>query len=581
MTVVRIGRRAAWLLGVALAAWGCEPASITEARDQLRRGGERTFDLTIPIVGDTFNVQSLFDTATIGLDTTANGVLAVKLDPESLSVAFGQQLSFDNVTLDQFTLSFTGPELMVPPGTPIGFTATYDALASEARVQAVDTMVLNGGSFTVTTQNRLPITAPYTMTLNGFTDALGAPLSGSSTLPAAPGDGSYVSDALTFNLAGVTLVPAVSQIVLTVSAISVGAIDPTLGTNAIIQDGLGNFIVETLIGSLDPVATPELVITVEQSTEIDTVDFGDIEDAIKNSTLNVATLTLRIANSAQAPAVLSNFNLGVVRLDVAGNVPRDALGDPLFEADAGGTPILVSVVDPGQTTLTLARASVVTIALAAGALTDRLVQIILANDRAAIVAAGTVTIGDGAPSRVGRSDVVDVRFDTTVDLDFTIPATGVEFTRNTTESGLSLDPQDADDFTSRVDTVAVLTDVTNQTPFGVAIDIAFVADLDSTLIDLTMVDVFTQPGAVVLSTISLAASTVDSQGRVTQPSSGTVTIGLTGPQLRELLGDRFTAGVRVRLLPGTGGGGRGAIQATDQVMIDARVRLVVRAGGPQ
>ena len=284
-----------------------------------------------------------------------------------------------------------------------------------------------------------------------------------------------------------------------------------------------------------------------------------------------------MGNSADVQAVLSNFNIGVVQLDATGAVPRDGFGDPVFEVDTLGNPILVAVADSGASTLTLARTSTSTVELQSAALVDRLVHLLIDDQRAAVVAYGDVVIGDGTQASITRNDSVSVVLGIAVGLDFSIPSGGVSFTHNTNMDGLEFDPEDADQLVERLDTAAVITTAINRTPFGVAIDIAFVeGDLGDT------VDVFTQANAVVLSTISLEAPAVDGEGIVTSPTTTTVTIQLTGEQARQLLGDRVTASVRSRLLPGTGpGGGRGALQAVDEIELDSQARVVLSSGGSQ
>jgi len=171
---------------------------------------------------------------------------------------------------------------------------------------------------------------------------------------------------------------------------------------------------------------------------------------------------------------------------------------------------------------------------------------------------------------------VGVEIEMTLGLDFTIPVTGVTITRNTTGDGLEFDAEDADQLVERLDSAGIATAVVNETPFAVEIDIAFIED---SLAD--DVDVFAQPGAVVLSTIALDAPVVDGQGLVTSPSSSTVSIFLIPNQARQLLGAKWSATVRARLLPGTGGGGRGAIRATDEISLQSRARVVLRSGGEQ
>ena len=93
------------------------------------------------------------------------------------------------------------------------------------------------------------------------------------------------------------------------------------------------------------------------------------------------------------------------------------------------------------------------------------------------------------------------------------------------------------------------------------------------------VDIFSYPGAVILTTVALSAPTVDAQGIVTVPSDTTVSIVLTGEQARQLTGENISASVRARLLPGTGGSGRGAIRATDEISLKSRARIVLHTGG--
>jgi hypothetical protein len=248
-------------------------------------------------------------------------------------------------------------------------------------------------------------------------------------------------------------------------------------------------------------------------------------------------------------------------------------GNPVYEVDATGNPILLEVTDPGQTTLTITASSSRNVDLDAAPLLDRLVHLLLDDERAAIVADGDVLIGDGSQARVTRFDSVSVEMGMTIGLDVTIPPSGVSFSRNTTQTGLELDPEDADQLIERLDSAGLVTDAINGSPFGVEVDIAFVEGLVG-----EDVDIFTYPNAVTLNTITLPVPTVDTQGLVTDPSTSTVTIQLTGEQARQLTGYEISARVRARLLPGTGGGGRGAIRATDQISLSSRARIVLRAG---
>ena len=97
------------LLAIALALAACEPATVTEARDQLGRGAARTVTLAVPISRDTF-VASDFLSASDTV-TTPGGLLGAKLPAESLASAIGQQLAFNNLTFQTFQFSYV--ELLV------------------------------------------------------------------------------------------------------------------------------------------------------------------------------------------------------------------------------------------------------------------------------------------------------------------------------------------------------------------------------------------------------------------------------------------------------------------------------------
>jgi hypothetical protein len=554
-----------WLLLVA----GCEPATITEAHDQLARGPSRQLEFSIPITQDTFTVGEFLGDDTT---TTADGLLAITIDPETLGVAVGERLRFDN-------LSLTRLKLDVPAGVPPGsapVNGSYAALSNETRILAVDTVVARSGTLTITTMNRLPGTLNYTLTLNGFRDSLNQVLSRSSSVPAAAGNGSYTTASVSFDLAKVKITPA------TVNATVAGTVTLTSTTTAatadssVIQSGTGTIVVERLQGPLNPAVTTELRIDVEESDEVPArnVDFGQLEDPIKNSRLNDARIGLTVRNTSQAPFVLTSFTLGVVKLTPGGVIPRDAMNKPVYEVDSIG-PIKVAVADSGAATLTMARGQTKTVTLQSARLVERMVDLVLGNQRAAVVGEGTVSVGDGAPSTITRADSVSLRLGLTVALDFTIPTAGVAFDTVANGDGMGLDPAEANDLAGTLDSATARLIVTNGVPFGVEVHVAAVPD---TLTPGVNADsVFRMTNRVEIGPTQLGPGGTDAQGRVTTPLLDTVDVRITGQQARTFFGKSFGAGTRIRLLPGTGN--RGAIRATDRVIVSARALVWVRVGG--
>ena len=459
------------------------------------------------------------------------------------------------------------------------FSQTDTILANEPRIGAVDSVLVATGSFSLTVQNRLPISATINLRLDGITVG-GVPLTRSVTLAAAPGDGSTRLTTTTLNLAGALIRPkavvvAVTGVVTAASATITG----TTATDAVVVDGGGSLTVQALAGRLDPTKTPELTVAVEESNEItrDQVDFGDFEDVIRGVQLNDATAAITITNQAQTPLVLSNMKLGVVRLNASGQLIRDGSGNPAYERDnATSLPILVALAPAGQTTLSLGRGATTPLTLQMAPLVDRLVHLLLNNTRAAVVAAGTAIAGDGSPSRLTRADSAKVGLQLTVGLDLTVPDTGVVFTRTEHLSGADMGANDRATIVERLIAATAITDVVNGTPFGATVDLAIVADSVSDTLNL-----FAAPGRVQLGPIYVAGSPVNASGLVTTPATSSQSISLGPLDVPALLGAKVTTQVRIRLRPPPGGGRRGAIRTADQVIVRSHAAVEVRAGGSQ
>ncbi len=553
-------------LGASLAAWscamslmllsaGCEPASITEARNQLGRGPARIVELSIPIARDTVTVGQFLGTDTV---TTPQGLLGIKFDSQTVAVGVGNQLRFNSVASTRFKYDIP-PALLSFPGTYTQ-NANYTLLSVEPRLQAIDTVVADSGSLTITTFNRLTVPLSFTVTMNGFRSSGGATLTATSTIPAAPGDGSYTSNTVTFNLAGVTIAPptANADLALTFTVPPGGIAPASLADSAVIQSGTGTIVVRSLKGSLDPAQTPELTVAVRDSQQIDSTqfDFGDLKDAIDSVTLKDAQVKLTFNNTSGAPLVLSNF---------------------VLKTDSLGAAITVPVADPGLTTLTLARGQVGKIVtLQAARLMNAVVHQALAGNRPAVVATGTAVVGDGALSTITKTDEVSLGLGLTVGLDFIVPSSGVTFSRVRVTDGADLGTQDADQVATRVYTAAATAIVQNGTPFGVQVRIAMVPD--SLPASVTADSIFKMSNRVELGPVSVAAAAVDDSGRVTSPVLDTATVSIAGTQSRVLLGKKLTAAIRVTLTP-SATNTRGAIRATDKVIIRASGSVQLKSGG--
>ncbi len=499
--------------------------------------------------------------------------------------AISTSVIVDTLTLSSVTLTNVNE----------GFTQNYSALASEPRLTAVDTIFANSGSLSLTLQNRLPINDTLTVTLNGITNGAGVVLTGKLGVGAASGSGAYQNGTLVFNLAGARIIPSqVSVQVVGVAKAAAATITTLNSTNAAIVSGTGSIVVQTLAGRLDPAQTPELTVANENADEFtkSQIDFGDFEDAIKAAHLNTANATLTIVNSARVPLVLTSFKLGVVQLDGAGNPRRiGGPGGPLdFEKDANGNQILVNIVDPGQATLTVPRAPSGTtpaqkqIVLNAATVLDSMVHKLLNNTRVALAVTGNTSVGDGAYSRITRTDFIKVRFGIAVGLDITLPPAGVTFKRKQVADGMDLSDADAADLTTRLDRATLSATISNGTPFGLTVQLSFVRDS----VTLTADQITALPVCTGIPTVGcrvnplsvvVPAGTVDAQGRVTAPGAGTISLSLAGSDVRVFFHPKFTTAIVFQMAPGAGGGGRGAIRPTDQVTVNARAQVDIKVGG--
>ncbi|MSR06329.1 MAG: hypothetical protein EXR93_04555 [Gemmatimonadetes bacterium] len=484
-------------------------------------------------------------------------------------------VTFRPLTLSQVTLQNVNET----------FNQTFSAFAGESRVTAVDTIIVSSGSFSLTVQNRLPIADTITVRLNGITIA-GVTQQQTLAVPAANGTGGTTTGTLTFNLAGARILPAavIPQVTGTAKAAS-ATITPTNATNAAVVSGGGSIVVQSLSGPLNPLTTPELIVATENTDEFtkSQIDLGDFEDAIKQSHLNSATVSLTIVNATQVPFALNNYKLGVVRLDGAGQPVRLPGGAPDFEKDASGQQILVAITDPGSASLTMGRGQTKTVSVNAAPLLDSLIHKLLNNTRMSLGVTGGITIGDGASARISRTDVIKVRFGLTIGLDITLPVGGVTFVRNQVSDGMDMDKGNADELATRLDKATASATVINGTPFGLTIQIGLVGDSLGKTANIFALPLcgstISATCRVALADVILPPSTVNASGLVVTPATGSISVSLSGANSRVLFGKKLTAGIRIQLMPGTGGGGRGAIRATDKIVVSAKATVDIKVGG--
>jgi hypothetical protein len=560
---------------VGLAVGACEPGSLTDARDQLRRGPADTVRYVLPLARDTFDISDLDLTQ----DTVIGDLLAVTLDQETVTYNVADDLTFEDITLTALDISFPSTDLGLPAGTVVDTGVTYAGLASEPRLVGIDSLQVVDGALELVTSNRLVETVDYTVVLGGFVGSAGDTLRFGGTIPAAAGDGSYATDVRTVDLAGVTIVPAEAWVRVDLSlTLSGSPLNAANAASAVLQTGTADFEVARLHGPLDPAATPELTVEIEDFTEIpeSSLDpLGDFKDLLEEVTLETAEGRLRFVNSSDTPIEVSDFTVGVVALTPTGDVPIDGgTGEPVYETDDQGNALLIDVPGGGGT-ISVGRNAEQVVSVAFPALVDRVVKLLLAGERAALLGVGVATAGDGQESTLLRTDSVRLEIDVVVGVDASIPATGATYPPgNQVNEGMGLDSADADDVVENLLVRAVASaEVVNETPYELEVTVAFIDG------DRGETDVSVLPGSVTLAPVRVAAPAVDAQGRVVSPVVDTVEVGIAASDVRPLLGETYTATIKATLFPGEGGGGRAALGVSDRALVASTVILELKRGG--
>lgn len=535
---------------------GCEPGSVTEAREQLGRGALDTIGFVIPLVNDTFFVsQFLNEGDTV---STPDGLLSLRVQNEDVAFGFTDVLQSAELTT---TVALPSPGMQAP-----GDRRDTLRLVTPAGSNVVGATVLSGWIVRSITNGT---TCPATINMMVL-DSMGG------TIVTFPTD-VFVAAAATVvdsvNANGATLV----MFAEVMPSASFGACVPGLGSQVL----MGMTFRPLTLVSVD-LANLSESFSVEEAEELNRSDlnFDELEDAIDQSTLNSATIALTVVNSADIPLVLENLTIGAVRVDAGGQLMRDGGGNLIFETDAGGNPILITIAAPNETRLAVPRAQGTTpgtasVSVQAAPLVDRITHILLADERVAFVASGTAEASDGSSGRIVLGDSVTVQYSVVVGLDFTIPLAGIEFeVPNAVSDGVDLDSAEVENLTDRIVSVGGVARIENFTAFGVEVRAAFAPD---SLAD--SVDVFVQPGGFALAPIVVSGPAVDANGVPTGFTIDSVAVSITADEAGVLLGDSFTAGLRITLLPGTGGGGRGVIRPNDMIVVSAGITILVERGG--
>lgn len=348
-----------------------------------------------------------------------------------------------------------------------------------------------------------------------------------------------------------------------------GALDFLESTSTVILDG-GLIAVPVLPDTLRSLVGDALAdggrAEVEAVKRLDpsSLDLGELAHAVAAAELRTAPVELTLRHTSDATLTLLRPTLVLARTGPDGEPVRDESGDLVVETDASGDSLAVPVGD----TVPVGPGERVRLEPDGAPLVDRMAERLVAGESVAVALVGSVRVSDAERPLVEPDDVLVLAHRALVGLDMVLPDTGVVVRRQEIGDGLGFSAADADQIESRVVGAGTRLVVGNEIPFRVRVDLAYVGG------ERPDADVFAAADRVALDSLEVGGG-----GASDGASVDTVSVSVSGGELRPLLEEAFTAGVRIRLLPRRGGTGRGALRVDEFVDVDARVFVEVRSGG--
>ena len=304
-------------------------------------------------------------------------------------------------------------------------------------------------------------------------------------------------------------------------------------------------------------------LAVAESLDPAALDLGELADVVAASGLRTAPIELAFAHTSAAPLRLVSPELALIRTDPGGRPVRDGSGDLVVETDSTGRPLTVPVAD----TVRIAPGERVELEPDGSRIVDRLAERLVDGETAAVGLVGAVEVPAGQRTLVDADDALSLAHRALAGLDLVLPDSGVVVQRQEIGDGLGFSEGDARQVQERVVEAGGRVVAENPIPFRIRVALAYVEG------DRRGEEVFGADDRVVLDSLEVGGNA--DTGAV---NTDTISLSVTGDELRPLLRDTFTAAVRIRLLPARGTAGRGALKVEDLVDLDARVFMDVRAG---
>ena len=297
-------------------------------------------------------------------------------------------------------------------------------------------------------------------------------------------------------------------------------------------------------------------------TDPDALDLDELGSAVAAAEIRTAPIQMALRHNADAAVTLVDPTLALVQTDSRGEPKRDESGDLIVEEGSSGDSLTVTLGD----TVEVPPDDSAAVEPDGAALIDELVKRLQAGEHVGIALLATVDAAAGGRNRFDVGDELELAHRALVGLDLVLPDSGVVVRRDVVGEGVGLDSTDVRQIQKRVTRAAGTLVVENGLPFTVRVNVAYVDG------DRKGGAVFGASDRVLLDSLRVRGS----------PSGGgaldTVRVSVTGAELPPLLGETFTAGVRIRLLPVQEDGGAGALRAGQLVDVEARANMDVKTG---
>lgn len=428
--------------------------------------------------------------------------------------------------------------------TDMAFDTLHYDLSEELGEDAerVSAVRLLTGSLKLEAVNHLPVDIDLNLDLAGATDAMGNPVQRDITIARSP-DGSPVTSSISIELDGATLYVADLQATI-IGDLSAGLVTVT---TAAMRDGIR--ITPSVEIEVDAIEVESAfdIDDFDEFVEITMDDLGldEIRDMLEGTELMDVQFEINARNTTGIGLSINGLNLALRHAADTSQVLDD--NDLPVQLES---PLNLMVPPGGE----------VNEVVDATRLINHLIQAVLAGDQVGLLAEGGAGT-DEEGGEISLDDEIQISFRVLAPLHLSLPPDGISLNRaEHAVANIEMESTAVvDDLKHTIRSGGVTFKVTNATPLGVTIDVAFApSPADSAQYD--DFDPFESPSRFVIQGIAVEPAEVDSEGAVKVgtdgnliPRMGQTAVDIPTEDLDVLFNADLSMGLRIRLLAGEEG----------------------------